>query len=279
MFDQLEEINACPKPFEVCTVSDLWTDEYTSKQMLAFHLNGDNDVASRRTTFLDRSAQWIISQFDLREGRAVVDFGCGPGLYTQRLARTKAAVTGIDFSKNSLEYARTKAREEGLAINYVHQNYLEFHSDQKYDLILMIFCDFCALSPEQRKTLLQKFKALLKPEGSVLLDAYLLNAFHRKAEGASYELNPVNNFWTSEKCYCFLNSFKYDDVKVTLDKYTLVEQDRTRRIFNWLQYYSQEDIACEFEESGLKIEKYLANVAGDKFDPNADEFAIIAKAR
>ncbi len=80
MFAQLEEINARPKPFEVCTVSDLWTDEYISKQMLTFHLNGDNDVASRRTTFLDRSAQWMISQFDLREGRSVADFGCGPGL-------------------------------------------------------------------------------------------------------------------------------------------------------------------------------------------------------
>ena len=212
-------------------------------------------------------------------GRSVADFGCGPGLYTQRLARTKAAVIGIDFSQNSLDYARKQAAEENLNIKYVHQNYLEFSSDQKYDLILMIFCDFCAISPAQRKTLLEKFRTFLKPEGSILLDAYLLNAFHRKAESASYELYPVNNFWSSEKCYCFLNSFKYDDVKVTLDKYTLIEKNRTRRIFNWLQYYSQEGIACEFEESGLKIEKYLANVAGDKFDPDADEFAIVAKAR
>lgn len=278
MFDQLEEINARPKPFEVCTVSDLWTDGYISKQMLTCHLNGDNDVASRRTTFIDRSTQWMSSRFDLREGRAVADFGCGPGLYTQRLARTGAAVTGIDFSENSLEYARQRAAEENLNIKYVHQNYLEFSSDQKYDLILMIFCDFCAISPEQRKTLLEKFRTLLKPEGSILLDAYLLNAFDRKAEDTSYELNPINNFWSPEKCYCFLNSFKYDDVKVTLDKYTLIEKNRTRRLFNWLQYYSQESIACEFEKNGLQIEKYLANVAGDEFDPHADEFAIIAKA-
>ncbi len=279
MFDQLEEINARPKPFEFYTVSDLWTDEYTSKQMFTFHLDGDNDVASRRTTFIDRSTQWMTSEFDLCEGKSVADFGCGPGLYTERLARTHAAVTGIDFSQNSLEYARSRAREENLNIKYVHQNYLEFSSDQKYDLILMIYCDFCALSPEQRKTLLQKFRAFLKPDGSILLDAYLLNAFHRKAESADYELNSENNFWSAEKCYCFLNSFKYDDVKVTLDKYTLIEKNRTRRIFNWLQYYSQESIAREFAENGLKIEKYLANVAGDEFDAEGDEFAVIAKAK
>jgi hypothetical protein len=112
-----------------------------------------------------------------------------------------------------------------------------------------------------------------------VLDAYLLNAFDRKEEGASYELYPVNNFWSPEKCYSFLNSFKYDDVKVTLDKYTLIEKNRTRRIFNWLQYYSQESIACEFAKNGLKIEKYLANVAGDEFEADGDEFAVIAKAR
>ena len=35
MFDQLEEIYSRPKPFEFYTASDLWTDEYTSKLMLA----------------------------------------------------------------------------------------------------------------------------------------------------------------------------------------------------------------------------------------------------
>src|SRR5512144_1722404 len=97
MFNQLEEINSRPKPFEIYTVSELWTDEYTSKQMLSFHLNGENDVASRKFSFIDRSTNWITSRFELCEGKAVADFGCGPGLYTQRLARTKAAITGIDF--------------------------------------------------------------------------------------------------------------------------------------------------------------------------------------
>jgi hypothetical protein len=34
---------------------------------------------------------------------------------------------------------------------------------------------------------------------------------------------------------------------------------------------------CEFAESGLEIEKFLANVAGQDFDPAGTEFAIIAK--
>lgn len=278
MFNQLEEINFRPKPFEFYTADELWTDEYTSKQMLSFHLNGDIDVSSRKFSFIDKSVNWMISQFDIREGRSVVDFGCGPGLYTERLAKTNAAITGVDFSKNSIGYAVNRAGHEKLNINYVNQNYLEFNSDKKYDLIIMIMCDFCALSPGQRRVLLEKFRTLLKPDGSILLDVYSLNAFDQTVESAAYAVNLLNNFWSPEKYYGFLNTFKYDDVKVTLDKYTIIEKNRTRKIFNWLQHYDKESITNEFAGSGLKIEKYLANVAGDEFDADENEFAIVAKA-
>jgi 2-polyprenyl-3-methyl-5-hydroxy-6-metoxy-1,4-benzoquinol methylase len=277
MFDQLEKINSRPKPFEFYTASELWTDEYTSKQMLAYHLNGEIDVSSRKFSFLERSAAWIISHFDLCEGKSVVDFGCGPGLYTERLAKTKAAITGIDFSKNSIEYARNRASAEKLNIDYVQQNYLEFTSQGRYDLILMIMCDYCALSPEQRKALLDRFKTLLKPEGRILLDVYSLKAFEQKTEGASYVLNLLNNFWSPEKYYGFLNTFKYEDEKVSLDKYTILEANRTRQVFNWLQHYDRQSLSREFTESGLEIEKFLANVAGQAFDPAGAEFAVIAK--
>ncbi len=276
MFDQLEQINSRPKAFEFYTASELWTDEYTAKQMLSFHLNGEVDISSRRFSFIDKSVNWIISQFDIRAGKSVADFGCGPGLYTERLAKTGAAITGIDFSRNSIEFARNRTRDEQLNINYVHQNYLEFTSNDKYDLIIMIFCDFCALSPAQRRILLEKFHSLLKAGGAILLDVHSIHAFEQKTEGATYTVNR-NNFWSPEKYYEFLNTFKYDDVKVTLDKYTIIEKNRTRTIFNWLQHYDKQSIASEFAESGLKIEKYLANVAGDEFDPNGNEFAIIAK--
>lgn len=278
MFSQLEEINARPKPFEFYTAAELWADEYISKQMLTFHLNGDVDISSRRFAFIDRSVEWIIARFDIREGRSVADFGCGPGLYTERLARTNAAVTGIDFSKNSIEYARNRVRAENLNIQYVHQNYLEFNTDEQYDLIIMIFCDFCVLNPEQRRILLGKFKSLLKPGGAILLDVSSVHAFHEKAESAAYSLNLPNNFWSPEKCFVFLNTFKYADVQVALDKYTLIEKDRTRTIFNWFQHYDKASLANEFAESGLNIESYLANVAGDEFDADGNEFAVIAKA-
>jgi 2-polyprenyl-3-methyl-5-hydroxy-6-metoxy-1,4-benzoquinol methylase len=279
LFPKLEEINRRPKPFEFYTATELWTDEYTSKQMLSFHLNGEIDVSSRKTAFINKSVNWIIKQFNIHEGKSVADFGCGPGLYTERLAKTNANITGIDFSKSSIEYARYRAKEEKLTINYVNQNYLEYEADQRYDLIMMIMCDYCALSPEQRKNLLKKFTRIIKSEGSILLDVYSIHAFNQKGENATYAENLLNGFWSSDKYYGFLNTFKFDEEKVTLEKYTIIEKHRTREIYNWLQHFDKESIEREFNNSGLEIVKYLANVAGEEFDEAGNEFAIIAKIK
>ena len=276
MFEALERINERPEPFQFYTASDLWTDEHTSRQMLSFHLNEAIDVSSRNTEFIDRSVEWIVTKFGIGLGAKIVDFGCGPGLYAARLAKHGANVTGIDFSERSIKYAEEVAFREHMNIRYVIQNYLEFETEDRFDLVLVIMCDFCALSPTQRKGLLSKFHRILKPNGSVLLDVYSLSAFEQKEEVAMYEVNQLNGFWSPNKYYGFLNTFKYDEEKVTLDKYTIIELDRTRKVYNWLQYFTPEDLEREFIESGFSVKEYYSDVAGTPYNEKSSEFAVIA---
>ena len=279
MFDQLEKINSRPDPFQYYTAKELWTDNFTSEKMLAYHLNKDIDVSSRNSKFIDRSVIWMAEHFSINDSAEIADFGCGPGLYATRFAEIGTNVTGIDFSNRSIEYARKAAQEKNLKIDYIHQNYLEYQTDKRFDLITMIMCDFCALGPNQRQTLLQKFHTFLKDDGSLLLDVYTMNDFDQRDEQSLYELNMLDGFWASEKYYGFLNTFKYDNEKVILDKYTIIEQNRTRTIYNWLQYYSKESLAEEFADNNFTIMALYGDVAGSDFDPNNPEMAIIAKKR
>jgi len=276
MFEELERINERPEPFQFYTADELWTDEHTSKQMLLFHLNGDIDVSSRNTEFINRSVEWIATKFNIGTDSKIVDFGCGPGLYAARLAKRGAQVTGIDFSGRSILYAKDVAAREHLNISYVNQNYLKYETDERFDLVLMIFCDFCALSPSQRKGLLCKFYKILKPGGSVLLDVYSLAAFEQREEAATYEVNQLNGFWSPHKYYGFLNTFKYDEEKVVLDKYTIIEFDRTRQVYNWFQYFTPENLEKEFKEAGFSVKELYSDVAGIPFNRKSGEFAIIA---
>lgn len=277
MFEQLEDINSRPKPFEHYTAADLWTDKHTSEKMLAYHLNTDVDVSSRRGEFIDRSVEWIRSHFNICNGTRIADFGCGPGLYAKRLARHGASVTGIDFSVRSIEHARGEAQQSGSNIEYIKQNYLDFETEDRFDIILMIMCDFCALSPSQRMVMLTKFHHLLLPGGAVLLDVYSLNAFMQREEACSYGVNLLDGLWSAEKYYGFMNTFKYDEEKVILDKYTIVEPGQTRTIYNWLQYFSPESLRREFEEAGFTQQELYADVTGALFDETGSEFAIVGK--
>jgi SAM-dependent methyltransferase len=276
MFEDLEDINRRPAPFECYTASDLWTDDHTSAQMLAFHLNDDVDVSSRNSEFIARSVEWISSRFKVGAGTKIADFGCGPGLYATSLAQRRATVTGIDFSTRSIDYARGTAAEQGLPIRYVNQDYLDYETDDRFHLILMIMCDFCALSPHQRRVMLNKFHTLLEPGGSILFDVYSLVGFYDREETVGYEEGLLDGFWSRNKYYGFINTFKYEDEKVILDKYTIVEPSRTRTVYNWLQYFSTESLRTELEENGLEVDEFTGDVAGAAFDPSAREFAVIA---
>jgi len=277
MFETLKSINERPKPFEYYTIESLWNDEHTSEQMLKYHLNPEVDLSSRSAGFIDRSVEWIVSRFNVGRMTQIADFGCGPGLYASRLARKHASVTGIDISKRSIRYARNMAQKDGQKIEYVNQNYLEYEPQDRYDLIIMIMCDFCALGPQQRKGLISKFSNLLKPGGAVMLDVYSLEAFAGRKEQAVYETDLLDGFWSPNKYFGFLNTIKYAEEKVVLDKYTIIESARIWTVYNWLQYFTTDSLKREFEKNGLKVEEYYSDVAGKEFRQESLEFSIVAR--
>ncbi len=277
MFKTLKEINTRPAPFEFYTADELWTNEHTAQQMLIYHLNKTMDVSSRNHQFIEHSVEWITNHFGINKGTTIADFGCGPGLYAARMAEKGAVVTGIDFSENSLNYARRVAQKNDLEINYIQANYLDFFTTEHFDLITMIMCDFSALSPEQRKILIKKFHSFLKPDGAVLLDVYSLNSFAQREESAGYERNHLNGFWSPDDYYCFVNTFKYEKEKVVLDKYTIIDEFQNRVVYNWLQYFNEDSLCDEFEANGFVVEALYTDVAGKPITSDSTEYAIVVR--
>lgn len=279
MYDKLTEINSRPEPFQFYTAEDLWCNEHTSRKMLEYHLNDSVDLSSRSKDFIERSVKWIVSRFELDETKKIADFGCGPGLYTTSFAEYKASVTGIDFSERSIQYAKDTAARKALDIKYFQKNYLAFETDERFDLITMIFCDFCALSPGQRKALLTKFYKFLKPDGSVFLDVHSMNTFNSIDEKAVYERNQLDHFWSPDDYWCFLNTFKYEKEQVTLDKYTIIDKAQSRVVYNWLQFFNQETLRREFEKCGFEVTELYSDVAGTSFNPDSADIAAVAQKK
>lgn len=277
LFEMLERINERPEPYTRYTAGALWNSPDISEMMLRFHLDGDVDLASRRAAFIEASLAWIKGAFSLGPGSGVVDLGCGPGLYAHELARTGADVTGVDFAERSIDYARERAMKAGLDVEYLLADYLEWTPDRQFDLAIMIMCDYCALSPEQRARLLERVHCLLAPGGAFLFDVYSLAYFSTWEEQVAYGPGLMDDFWSANPYFGFLNTFKYDSDKVVLEKYTIVETGGVREYYNWFQHYDQDALRVEIEAAGLVLETTLGDVAGAEFEPTTPEFAVIAR--
>lgn len=277
MFDELERFFTRPHPFAAHTTETLWNDPHISEQMLAIHLDEDSELASRPKAVIDASVDWVAAHFALGPGRRVCDLGCGPGLYTLRFARTGAAVTGVDFSARSIAHAREAARQAGLGIDYVLGNYLETGPVGPFDLITLIFLDFCVLSPAQRKVLLARMHGMLAEDGAVLLDVVSPAYFATVAEGQGVEHHPDGGFWAPGSHYVLRRSFKYEEEVLLLDKYAIVEPTRSRTIYNWIQCHDLAALRGEFAESGFTITETYGNVAGASYDGGATEYAVVAR--
>ena len=123
LFETLERINQRPDVYSRYTADALWTWPDISKMMLRYHLDGEVDLASRRTPFIDASCEWVRERFDLGPGKRSWTSGAARTL-RNRLARTSAHVTRVDFSARSIEYARERAAEAGLDVDYRLGDYL-----------------------------------------------------------------------------------------------------------------------------------------------------------
>ncbi|HEX2883534.1 MAG TPA: methyltransferase domain-containing protein [Candidatus Limnocylindria bacterium] len=277
LFAALERINRRPAPYEGLDIEGLWTDPHISEQMLRYHLDPSVDAASRSPEVIERSVAWLARSFDLGPGRRVVDLGCGPGLYAARLARSGASVTGVDFSARSIEHARETAEREGSSVSYAVADYLEWEPGDPYDLALMIYCDYGAMGPDQRRRLLERVRALLAPGGAFVFDVDSMAAFEDREEAVAYAPRLMDGFWSAQPYYGFLNTFVYPTERASLDRYVIVEADRTRMFSTWVTYFDPEPLETELGAAGFRIDRLLADVAGAPYDPAAHEFAVVAR--
>ena len=277
LFQELERINRRPGLFESYTARQLWTDPHISEKMLSFHLDESVDAASRSNEFIDESVKWIVDTLSINEGTRIADFGCGPGLYSLKLSARGARLTGIDFSERSIRYAQSRAKTEGLNIEFFHQDYLDFKTEELFDLVILVMFDYCSLSPSQRRNLLGVFNTSLKTGGAVILDVYSQVAYDQEQEEAVYQKNMHEGFWSARDYYAFRNRFKYESESVVLDKYTIVETGRTRTIYNWKQCFSPERLTEELQTSSFSVEEIYSDVCGTPFDARSKEFAVVAR--
>jgi len=273
MYELFHDLSMRPEPFSRYTAKELWTSPHLAQQMLSFHLNQETELASRPIKHIDQVVDWIDSQLNL-SGKMLCDLGCGPGLYAQRFADKGAKVVGVDFSKHSLNYAKSRSES---SIFYLQADYLEDDLPDGFDVITLIYTDLCVLSPGQRSILLNRMKGMLNPEGRIVIDVSGMGSFVNKEEVTVIEDKHMGGFWAAGDYVTVQRTFIYPDQALSLDRYLIIEPNKSWQIYNWFQHFTPEKIKSELLNAGFEVELMVGDLNGAPLYPCSDLIGIVAK--
>ena len=275
MFCTLCEFTQQPAPFSRLTTKELWTRPHLAQRMPSLHLDPSTELASRPLAAINSITHWLDRHLGFG-GKTLCDLGCGPGLYATCFAMRGADVTGIDFSSHSLGYAVAEAARTGKAIRYLLADYLADPLPAGFDVVTLIYYDYCALSPAQRHRLLATIHAMLNPGGKFVLEVYGMGSFAAKKETVVVEKNLMGGFWAEGDYVGMQRTFLYPDEALALDRILIIEPTECWEIFNWYQHYTPARLAEELNSAGFTIDALVGSFTGEPLVENGASLGVIA---
>jgi SAM-dependent methyltransferase len=156
-----------------------WNDPDFSRRMLEEHLTQDHDAASRRFEIIEAQIYWIHETLLRDRPAKILDLGCGPGLYANRMAYLGHTVNGFDFSPASIAYARAVSEKEKLGNTFSEADIRKADYGENYDFAMLIYGEFNVFRPADASLILQKIQRALKPGGLLLLEPQDLESLQR----------------------------------------------------------------------------------------------------
>jgi SAM-dependent methyltransferase len=230
----------------------IWTDEHINKALLDAHLDNSNDAASRKPDRIQNIINWINNK--LKKNSRIIDFGCGPGLYAYELGKLGHNVLGIDFNKESINYANENKTIKGL-VEYKYSNYLKDKISGKYNAAMIIYFDFGTLIPIEQNIFLQNLYNILEDDGIFIFDIYGKSVIENKSEKRSWEISGGNDFWSKDP-YILMEEIKiFKNENREGNRYYLIDQNngKIKEFIMWEQYYDENIINELLFENGFEI--------------------------
>jgi len=256
-----------------------WNDPGFSQRMLEFHLSQANDAASRRYELIDQHVQFLDRRILNGRVSRVLDLGCGPGLYLQRLAQMGHTGQGIDFSPASIAYARQAAAGAGLLVEYTLGDLRTTAFGADYDLVMMIYGEFNVFSPDDARVVLSKTRQALKPGGRLVLEPspeeHIRDMGSRpptwySAEGGLFSDRPhvvlEEAFWDAPERAATARYFVIDAASGAI----------TRHAASY-QAYTDADLSNLLTELGFQDIQFFPNLTGE--GPRSADFMVVSAER
>lgn len=238
-----------------------WNEPGFSQRMLDVHLSQQHDGASRRFAIIDDHVVWIHQQVLGGRPSRILDLGCGPGLYSCRLAKLGHTCRGIDFSPASVDYAESTAKAEGLSAQFTLGDLRTTPFGGGYDLAMQIYGEFNVFRPDQARELLRRAYDALNCGGLLLLEVSSLAGLREElAQPASWYSSNGGLF--SAVPHLVLSDVHWDDATgtKTVRHFAIDETGSVEKCAVTYQSYTDDQYRAVLTEAGFADCERLAGL-------------------
>lgn len=264
-----------PEPFEEGT--QIWLDPDRAELVLKTHLDENIPGGSKSQEFIDEAVEFICKIAPLASHKKIIDLGCGPGLYSKRLAIKGYEVVGVDFNQHSLDFAVNEAKKAEVDIDYRNGDITNIDLDEPFDLALLIYQLYGVFDSEKRRKILQNVHKGLKPGGLLLMDVLSDKSYDNFEQNLLWGLSRKDSLFSDEKHLTLYAALKYPE-KVTLSRNIIVFDNGDLVNYNyWNQNFSMDDLEKEVMEAGFKMEAVFGDVNGESYTEGSECFAVLLR--
>ncbi len=253
-----------------------WDDPEFSRRMLKEHLSQKHDAASRRTPIIEKHMNWIHTFVLDKNTSHILDLGCGPGLYTTRLAALGHACHGIDFSPASIEFAVNQTPDN---CSYTLGDIRTTSFGSGLDLVMLIFGEFNVFKPSDAKLLLEKaFSALVK-DGKLLLEVSTFDSVYERGNQPATWYSAEYELFADKPHLCLMESFWDDANSVAIERYYIVDAangDVTRHSAS-MQAYENDLLTEMILQVGFQKPDFYPSLTGKSDD--LSEMVVLVAAK
>jgi SAM-dependent methyltransferase len=245
--------------------------------MLKEHLNQNHGAASRPTALIDKQVAWLHQQVFDHQPKRILDLGCGPGLYTRRLADLGHVCHGIDFSPASTRHAASESSHA--RASYQLADIREGDYGEQYTAALILFGEFNAFSANEAERILQAAYQSLSPGGTLILEAHTLEYLQTLGNRPPNWFSATSSVFSDRAHICLHECSWHEDVRSSVDSYFVIEdgEDEISEYTNTHQAYRDDEYDALLISAGFRNLRRFPALSGCGSTDETGLFVLIGE--
>lgn len=227
-------------------------------------------VLEARKNLTKKEVDFVENVLSVPRRSKILDLASGIGRHSIELAKRGYDVTGCDFSKVYIDYAKRKAKEKSVDVDFQRADMRKINFRNKFDAAICMYTSFGYFSDKENFDVLSRVNSSLKPNGKFVIDVVnrdlLLKNFAKKIETRAGNVRMLQRN----------DSFDYENSRMNAS-WTIYSGKKKVGMRTSLRVYSYHELKGMLEQAGFDSVRGYGGFRKEKFGPNSYRLILVCR--